>query len=142
VTHPPRFLDTNILLRLLTRDDETKAEQSLALLLRIEDGGERVVTSHLVIFETVFTLQRSYRLSREQIRDSVLPIITLSGLQLEEKGLYAPAFQLYIDLNISFADAYNAAFMLANDLNEVYSWDGHFDRVEGISRVIPNGDPV
>ena len=137
MTQTLRFLDTNILLRLLTMDDEAKAEQSLALLLRIENGEERVATSHLVMFETIFTLQRSYRLPREQIRDSVLGIIELPGLQLADKRLYAQAFELYIDLNISFADAYNAAFMLANGLDEVYSWDGHFDRVEGIRCVTP-----
>ena len=32
----PRFLDTNILLRYLTRDDEEKDRACLALLLRVE----------------------------------------------------------------------------------------------------------
>jgi len=137
VSASPRFLDTNILLRLLTRDDEVKAEQSLALLLRIENGDERVVTSALVIFEAIFTLQRSYRVPREQIRDFMLPFIELQGLQAPDKGLYAQAFDLYIDLNISFADAFNAAYMLENGLSEVYSWDGHFDRVGGVTRVLP-----
>ena len=55
---PPRFLDTNILLRYLTRDDEEKARRALALLLRVERGEEEVVTSPMVVFETIFTLQR------------------------------------------------------------------------------------
>jgi len=52
---PACFLDTNILLRFLTRDDEQKAQQALDLLLRIERGEEKVITSPLVIFETIFT---------------------------------------------------------------------------------------
>ena len=39
-----RFLDTNILLRYLTRDDEAKAQQALALLRRVERDEEQVET--------------------------------------------------------------------------------------------------
>lgn len=134
---PPRFLDTNILLRYLTRDDETKAEQALALLLRIEQNEEKAVTSPMVIFETVFTLQRFYQISRERIGKLVLPIVDLRGLQLANKHIYHRAFELYISHNVSFADAYNAAHMQARQLTEIYSWDRDFDRIPGITRVEP-----
>jgi aryl-alcohol dehydrogenase-like predicted oxidoreductase len=55
-----RFLDTNILLRYFTKDDEAKAHKALVLLQRIERGEERVETSLSVIFETVFTLDNFY----------------------------------------------------------------------------------
>lgn len=42
---PGRFLDTNILLRYLTRDDETKAGSAFALLGRIENGDENRLPS-------------------------------------------------------------------------------------------------
>lgn len=136
-----RFLDTNILLRYLTRDDEEKADQTLSLLLRIERGDERVVTSSLVVFETIFTLQRSYRVPRDRIRDLITPIIGMQALSLPDKELYPQAFDFFINKNISFADAYNAAYMKANGLSEVYSWDGHFDRIDGVSRVLPGESP-
>ncbi|MBI2936405.1 MAG: PIN domain-containing protein, partial [Chloroflexi bacterium] len=93
----PRFLDTNILLRYLTRDDEEKARDCLALLLRVELGEEVVVTSDLVIAETVFTLQspRQYGLPRERIRQLIEPLIALRGLRLPRKALYARVFDLY-----------------------------------------------
>ncbi len=53
-----RFIDTSVLLRLLLRDNEEKAERALMLLLSVERGEARLATSHLVIFETIFTLQR------------------------------------------------------------------------------------
>lgn len=137
----PRFLDTNILLRYLTRDDEEKADRALALLLRVEQGQEVLVTSPLVVFETVFTLQRSYHVPRNQIRDLTLPIIDLRGLHLPDKNLYHQAFDLYVNDNISFADAYNVAYMRARGLSEVYSWDAHFDRVPDVTRVEPEGGP-
>src|SRR5207237_10782451 len=60
---PGRFLDTNILLRFLTRDDEGKATASLALLTRIEQGEEKVVTSPLVALSD---LERWTRLDQER----------------------------------------------------------------------------
>ena len=136
-----RFLDTNILLRHLTGDDPGKAQACLALLLRVERGEEAVATSDLVIAETVFLLQspRQYGLSRDRIRQLIEPIIALRGLRLPRKALYARAFDLYCQRNISFTDAFNAAYMEARGLTEMYSYDTDFDRVEGIQWVEPGG---
>ena len=135
----PRFLDTNILLLYLTGDDQAKAQACLALLFKVERGEEVVVTTNAVISETVFTLQspRQYRLPRDRIRELVEPIIAMRGLRLPEKALYARAFELYCDKKISFAYAFNAAYIEANGISEVYSYDRDFDRLEGIKRVEP-----
>jgi uncharacterized protein len=134
---PLRFLDTNILLRYLTKDDVSKAKRAFELLLRVEQGEEKVITSSLVIFETIFTLQRFYRLPRQEIKDLVLPIISLRGLYLPGKNVYYHAFDLYVTQNISFADAYNAAYMISEQLSDIYSWDTDFDKIEGIIRLEP-----
>ena len=51
--------------------------------------------------------------------------------------VYRRVFDLYCEQGISFADAYNAAYMEARGLNEVYSYDTDFDRIEGIARLEP-----
>src|SRR5260370_38152381 len=84
---PACFLDTNILLRFLTRDDEQKAQQALDLLLRIERGEEKVITSPLVIFETIFTLQKLYKVPRDIIKEQVLSIISLRSFNFQIKSL-------------------------------------------------------
>ena len=99
------FLDTNILLRYFTRDDEQKAQRALDLLIRVERGEEKIITSSLVIFETVFTLQRFYKVPRQRIKELILSIISLRGLHLPGKNVYYHAFDLYVTNNISFADA-------------------------------------
>ena len=45
----PRFLDTNILLRLFTRDDEAKARLALALLQRVERGEEKLIVMGFIL---------------------------------------------------------------------------------------------
>lgn len=135
---PLRFLDTNILLRYFTKDDEEKAQKALALLRRIERGGERVETSLPVIFETVFTLQRRYHVPKPQIRKLLLPLLRLRGIHLERKNLYFDALDLYVEKpDLSFADAFNTVFMKARGITEIYSFDTDFDEVEGITRLEP-----
>jgi predicted nucleic acid-binding protein len=131
------FLDTNILLRFLTRDDERKARCTLELLMRVERGEEKVITSPLVIFETVYTLQSFYKVPRQTIKEQVLAIISMRSLQLPDKNIFYQAFNFYVTKNISFADAYNAAYMLAEGISNIYSWDKDFDKIEGIGRLEP-----
>ncbi|RLE10993.1 pilus assembly protein, partial [Candidatus Aerophobetes bacterium] len=107
-----RFLDTNLLIRYFTRDDEEKAQRVLKLLKRVERGEERVITSPLVLFEIVFTLQSFYGVPREKIKELLSPIIELRGLKLSNKEIYQLALDIYTEKNISFADAFNAAFAL------------------------------
>ncbi|MGQ9555466.1 MAG: PIN domain-containing protein [Anaerolineae bacterium] len=132
-----RFLDTNVILRYLTRDDEGKAEAALNLLQRVERGEERLATSVVVIFEVVYTLASFYGVGRERIRELLLPIINLRALRLPGKRLFRQALDLYCEKRISFADAYNAALMLADGETEIYSYDTDFDRIGGITRLEP-----
>lgn len=132
-----RFLDTNILMRYFTKDDPVKAQAVLALLQRMERGEERVITSVMVVFETVFLLERRYKVPKRQVRQLVEDVLSLRGLQLEGKALCLRALAQYEASNISFADAYTAAYMQAHGVNEVYSWDTDFDKLPGLTRVEP-----
>ncbi len=137
-----RFLDTNVLLRYLTRDDEAKGKEALALLLRVERGEEKVITSSLVVFETIFTLQRYYKVSRESIREMLAPIISLRGLILSDKQIIRKALELFTSSNVSFADSYNVVFMETKKVREIYSWDYDFDKIDGVIRLEPGQEPA
>ena len=74
-----RFIDTNLFLRYFTRDDEKKAEDVLKLLKRVERNEEKVITSPLVIFEIVFTLENYYKVPRGEIKRLLQPNLNLGG---------------------------------------------------------------
>lgn len=134
----PRFLDTNILLRYFTNDDEAKALRVLALLERVERNKERVATSLLVVSETVFTLERAYKVSKHRTYEMVRDVISLPGIQLSAKPRCIAALELHATKNISFVDAYNAIDMQARGLTEIYTWDTDFDRLPDVTRVEPD----
>jgi predicted nucleic acid-binding protein len=132
-----RFIDTNVFLRYFTQDNEKKANNSLQLLKKIETNEEKVTTSTLVIFETIFTLHSFYKVSRAEIKDLLLPIIRLRGLRLENKEIFEKALDSFSTNNISFADTYNACFMISLGINEIYSYDEDFDSIPRIKRIEP-----
>lgn len=134
----PRFLDTNVLLRYLTASDPDKAERARRLLARVERGEEKVVTSVMVVFETVFTLQRTYKVPKARIREMVGDLLSLPALQLTGKSLCMQVLDLYAAHNVSFADAYNAIYMRSRGLDEIYSWDTDFNDIAGMTRVEPD----
>ncbi|GAH29779.1 unnamed protein product, partial [marine sediment metagenome] len=97
-----RFIDTNLFLRYFTRDDEKRAQDVLELLKRVERNEEKVITSPLVIFELVFTLESYYKVPRKEIKKLLQPILDLRGLRLDFKDLLESALELYSEQRISF----------------------------------------
>jgi predicted nucleic acid-binding protein len=131
------FLDTNILLRHLLQDHPEQSPKATAYLARIENGEVRVRVAETVIFETVFTLQRQYGQSKAAIRDDLLPLIELPGIVLPGKRRLRQVFDLYVELDLPFVDAYHAVLMKQLKLAEIVTFDKQFDRVSGIERVEP-----
>lgn len=132
-----QFLDTNVILRHLLGDHPDHSPQATAYFRRIEGGEIKVHTSDTVVFETVFTLERHYRQPKAKIREALLPLIELPGIVLPGKTRFARVFELYVDQNLPFADAYHAAVMEHLKLEEIVSFDREFDRIPGIRRVEP-----
>ncbi|MBI4728519.1 MAG: PIN domain-containing protein [Acidobacteria bacterium] len=128
------FLDTNVLLRHLLQDHPEQSPKATAFLAHVESGDVRARTSDTVVFETVFTLQRHYGVPREEIRDALLPLIELPALVLPGKRRLRKVFGLYVEHGLPFADAYHAALMERLGLDEIATFDDHFDRVHGIRR--------
>jgi predicted nucleic acid-binding protein len=132
------FLDTNIFLRHLRGDHADFSPRATALLQRIEQGSLKVRTADTVIFETVFTLERRYKQSKEAIREAFLPLIELSGIELPGKRRFRQVFGYYIEKNISFADAYHAVLVESLRLTQIISFDRDFNRISALTRVEPD----
>ncbi|MBI2887837.1 MAG: PIN domain-containing protein [Chloroflexi bacterium] len=132
---PVPFLDTNLFLRHLLADDPEQSPRATAYFAKIEQGLIQVCTSELVIFDTVFTLQRRSGRPKSVIRDSLLPLIELPGIRLPGKRRLRRVFELYVDQNLPFADAYHVALMERLGLTAIATFDREFDRVPGIKRV-------
>ena len=132
-----RLIDTSLLIRFFSNDDPLKAERVRQLLQRVEDGDERIALSPMVVFETVFTLQRSYKLPKAQIKQMIEDLLSLRNVHLPNKHLYYEALEIYATTSLSFADAFNAVYMKSQNLSEIWSYDEDFDKLPEITRYEP-----
>jgi predicted nucleic acid-binding protein len=134
-----QFVDTNIFLRYLTRDDPTKAEACFRLLERAKTGDVSLTTSESVIAEIVYVLSspRVYHLSREEVRARLYPLLALEGLKIPDRRKYFRALDLYTLHAIDFEDALTAATVEQSQLDGLYSYDTDFDKVAGVTRLEP-----
>ncbi|MGA7953770.1 MAG: PIN domain-containing protein [Gloeobacterales cyanobacterium] len=127
------FIDTNLFLRYLTNDISEQADQVEVLLRQAAVGEISLVTTTLVIAEIVWTLASFYKVSPEQIRERILAILNTPGLEVAESNLLIEAATNYAAKNVDFIDAYNAAWMVKQQLSTVYTFDRkHFSRFENI----------
>ena len=135
------FLDTNIILRYLTGDDEAKAEACYELLEQVRQGNKGLFTCEAVITEVVYVLSSprlSYQLSRREIRARLLPILSLQGLRIPNKFIYFRALDIYVaHSQLDFEDAIAVAYMERIGVTQIVSYDRDFDRIDGIERIEP-----
>jgi predicted nucleic acid-binding protein len=131
------FVDTNIFLRHVLHDNPEMSPRATAFWEQVELRQLSVHTADTVIFETVFILQRTYKVPRQDIQNALLPLLALSNLTLPHKRRYHRVFDYYVHLNIAFADAYHAVLMEDTKLTTICSFDREFDRVPTIRRIEP-----
>jgi predicted nucleic-acid-binding protein len=130
--------DTNLFLRYLTNDLPDQADAVDALLADAEAGRLVLVASPLVVAEIVWALESFYGLDRESIRDKVLAILNTDGVEVAQAGLVLQACTWYVEARVDYADAWNAAWALAEGIDTVLSFDRcHFNRLDGVTVRVP-----
>lgn len=132
------FADTNLFLRYLTNHAPAQADLVESLLQRAAKGKVNLVTTSMVIAEIVWTLESYYELDKKEIQTMVLGILNTDGLDVIDSDLVLQAIVPYADKNVDFIDAFNAAWMVKNDVDKIYTFDQkHFNRFERITAELP-----
>jgi predicted nucleic acid-binding protein len=135
-----RFLDANIFLRYLTRDDEAKADACFRLFQRLKSGQERATTSEVIIAEVVYVLaaRALYNLRPDEISARLRPLLAVRGLKIAHKRSCLRALDLYATYPfLDFEDALAVAEMERQGMNTILSYDRDFDRLEQVRREEP-----
>lgn len=96
-------IDTNILVRLLTRDDDAQAKRAAALFEH-----EEIFIAKTVLLETEWVLRFSYELNRPVILEALKNAVGLPHVTLEDSPAVAEALDLF-EVGMDFADALHLA---------------------------------
>ncbi len=134
------FIDANILLRYLTNDIPEQADRVAQLLQKASDGELQLVTNAMVMAEVVWVLESVYKLPRPMIQEIVLTILNTPGLSIPRADMMSQAITWYAEKNVDFIDAYNAAWMLEEEITHIFTFDQkHFRRFSELTALLPPG---
>ena len=133
------FIDTDVIIRLLAKDDLIKQAAAAALFEQVEKGTLQVAAPDTVIADAVYVLSspRLYKIPRSEVRELLTPLIRLKGFKVKNRGVVLKALDIYASMNIDFGDAMIAASMEQAGSENLYSYDTDFDKMVGIKRIKP-----
>ena len=132
------FLDSNIFLRAILKDDEKKAEHCLKLFEKVDEGEITAATSMLVLNEILWVLE-GYKVGRKEIAER-LGAIAASNIKLlaaEDDNIALESLTYYKDLGVDFIDALNACVARKNKIQTIVTYDSHFEKLNFIKAAMP-----
>lgn len=133
------YVDTNVVIRLLTGDDPAKQRAARALFGAARDGTVMLTLHEAAVAEAVYVLSSGqlYRVPRGQVAAMLTGLCLLPNVEVRNRAQVLSALALYAVTNLDFEDALIAEAMKLDGVQIVYSYDKHFDRIGGITRQEP-----
>ena len=111
-------VDTNIVVRLLTQDDEVQYQKSLQIFQNPE-----IFISDTVILETEWVLRFAYQFKPDQVCSALRKLLGLPNVYLTRSMLVHQAL-LWHETGLDFADAFHLA--QSQECDRLYSFDEKF----------------
>lgn len=133
------YVDANVILRFLTGDPPDLAAAARALFDAVEQGQVTLFIDEIVVAEVVWVLHSFYHHSPTEIGRVIQELLSHEGLEATDKAGVLAALSLFAEKNVDFADALVAVHMGQQGVQEIYSFDRHFDRLPGVKRRVPGG---
>ncbi|AFY83364.1 type II toxin-antitoxin system VapC family toxin [Oscillatoria acuminata] len=111
-------VDTNIVVRLLTQDDEVQYEKSRSLLKNND-----VFIPDTVILETEWVLRFAYHFKPEDICSALRKLLGLDNVYTRDSNVVQKAI-LWHENGLDFADAFHLAH--SQECDRLYTFDEKF----------------
>jgi predicted nucleic acid-binding protein len=137
-----RFLDANIFIyayykpkKVLTQKEEDMKEQAKKIVSNISTGKEQVITTVVHISEIVNILKNG--MTQDQLTRIILGLFMLDNLTIMDvtRDSYFAAIEIGEDIKLEPNDALAVDVMRQNCIEEIYSFDEHFNKIDGITRL-------
>jgi predicted nucleic-acid-binding protein len=97
-------VDTNVLVRFLTRDDKSQYEKARRLIDLEVAKGEPVLVSLLVLLETEWVLRSRYELTKAEILTAFSALLDTADLAFEDEPSVENAVYSWKESAADFAD--------------------------------------
>ncbi|AKM79095.1 MAG: hypothetical protein UX85_C0003G0107 [Candidatus Beckwithbacteria bacterium GW2011_GWB1_47_15] len=125
-------IDTDIIIRFITQDDNQKAKKFQVWLKK----NKKILLSDVTVAETYWVLKSFYGFSQKRIIISLESLVSYNNIVCNKVLLLSTMAQLK-RYKISFVDAYASAYSLLENDGKILSFDKDFDKIKGIKRIEP-----
>jgi predicted nucleic acid-binding protein len=98
------LIDTNVIIRFLTGDNEEFFEKSINIFRDLERGKIEVELLPSILAEVYFVMIKVYRVNRVELIKDLKKIVTLKGVKTD-RGLLIETLNILEKRNIDFVDA-------------------------------------
>jgi predicted nucleic acid-binding protein len=125
-------VDTDTLVRFITRDDEEKAQKVRLFFHNHKD----LVLTDLTFAECFWVLKSFYNYKKDRLIEIFRMLIDAQSFRCNS-SLLSLALDILETHNTSFIDAYTAAYAQTKNDGKVISFDKGYDKVKGVTRIEP-----
>jgi hypothetical protein len=137
-----RFLDANIFIyayykpkKQLSEKENRMKEQAQKIITNVSEGKEDIIITVVHISEVVNILKHG--MPQDQLIAIIRGLFMLDNVKIADvnKDTYFAATELGEDLKLEPNDALAVDIMRQNGIAEIYSFDEHFNQIDGITRL-------
>jgi predicted nucleic-acid-binding protein len=129
-------LDTNILIRLLVRDDPGQTALGERLLQEAADAGEHCFISDPVLCEVEWVLESSYRAGRGDVLAAMQELFAGDLFVFEDRELLRQVIARYQEGKADFSDCLIGAKARVRGARTTYSFERVLAREPGFTRLV------
>jgi predicted nucleic-acid-binding protein len=133
-------IDTNILVRYITQDDEIQSGIATEFIENYCSNGNKVFINHLVICELVWVLKKCYKLSKPKIINVIQHILQISQFSIETPQIIWQALTDYKKGSADFADYVVGRTNIFNNCEETITFDKKASKSKGFSLLSANSN--
>ena len=97
-------VDTNVLIRVVTRDDKAQAVRAVSFL----EKQERIFLAKTVLLEVEWVLRSTYKFARRDVLSALRAVVSIGNAEVEDAPAVAQAIDWY-ERGMDFADGLHIA---------------------------------
>lgn len=129
------FVDTNIFTRFFLQDDKTLSPKAEKVITDCENGKYTLVLAPVLFLEITWLLHSFYKQKKNSVILILKKMLHFTNFEILEKELVEKMIFLYEKSNVDLIDCYFVAQMQDKRIDQIFSFDHHFDKLPGIKRL-------
>jgi predicted nucleic-acid-binding protein len=129
-------LDTNILIRLLAKDDPAQMALAERLLQEAADAGEPCFISDPVLCEVEWVLESSYQARRRDVLAAMQELLAGDLFVFEDREVLRQAVARYQESKADFSDCLIGAKARAKGARTTYTFERVLTQEQGFTRLV------